>query len=327
MHIPDGFVSGPINTACGLAAAGVVGASAWRAARMVERHPRVMPLLATTGSFVFAAQMLNFPIGGGTSGHFMGAAVIAALLGPWSACLVMALVLIIQCFGFADGGLTALGTNIVNMGVIGGFSSYGLMRLLRPVLPAGRTGYLVAVAIAGWTSIVLAATACALELAWSGTSPLVVVLPAMAGSHAIIGIGEALITVAVLSAVLAARPDVVPQWAGVVETKAAVKPQRKRPWALAAWCVAFALFIGGAMSPLASTYPDGLEKVAEAAGFAESAESSRHWNAPLPDYAVPGVQSEPMATRLAGILGTLAVFGAGLAVIKLATWHTSQRES
>ncbi len=174
-----------------------------------------MPLLATTGAFVFAAQMLNFPIGVGTSGHFMGAAAVAALLGPWRACLVMTLVLVIQALVFADGGLTALGTNVFNMGVIAGIGSYGIMRLLRTVFPAGRGGYLAAAAVASWVSIVLAAAACAMELAVSGTSPLLLVLPAMVGTHAVIGIGEALVTSALLSAVIVVRPDVVPAWAGI----------------------------------------------------------------------------------------------------------------
>ena len=140
MHIPDGFVSGPLNLAAGAAAAVAVGASAWRAARTVERQPQTMPLVATTAAFVFAAQMLNFPIGGGTSGHFLGAAAVAALLGPWNACLVMSLVLVIQCLAFADGGITALGSNVLNMGVLGGFGAYCIMRAVRVLLRGGRGG-------------------------------------------------------------------------------------------------------------------------------------------------------------------------------------------
>jgi len=324
MHIPDGFVSGPINVVGGLAAVTAVGVSAWRASRETEKRPHTMPLLATTGAFVFAAQMLNFPIGGGTSGHFMGGAVVAALLGPWSACLVLSLVLMIQCFGFADGGLTALGTNIFNMGIVGGFGSYFVMRGLRALLPAGRGGYLGAVALASWICIVLASAACALELAFSGTSPLGLVLPAMVGTHAVIGIGEALITVAVLSAIMATRPDVLPDWAQV-ETLTADSAseslhgkKKKGAWALAAGGLVVAIVLGVCVSPFASSSPDGLEKVAEKQGFIEASEEKAVWMAaPLPDYAVPSIEDEKQSTGVAGLLGTASVFLVGFGMIKL----------
>ena len=327
MHIPDGFVSGPVNMGGALVAAAVVGLSAWRASRQVQRRPHTVPLLATTAAFVFAAQMLNFPIGGGTSGHFLGAATVAALLGPWSACLVMTLVLVIQCLAFADGGLTALGTNIVNMGVIGGIGGYLLLRALRAILPGGRAGYLVAAAVASWVSVVVAATVCALELAVSGTSPLVVVLPAMAGTHAVIGIGEALIAVAVLSAVAAARRDVLPEWAGVGEGTAS-PVGRRRAWIFVGAGLAVALALAVFVSPLASSSPDGLEKVAEEKGFIESAEDEGVWkSSPLPDYTVPGVRSEALSTGLAGLLGTAAMFAVGFGAIRLLSRRSAGRES
>lgn len=317
MHIPDGFISGPVNAAGGLAAAAAVGVSAWRASREVQQRPQVVPLLATTGAFVFAAQMLNFPIGGGTSGHFMGGALVAALLGPWSACLVMALVLAIQCFGFADGGLTALGTNIFNMGIVGGLGAYIILRGVRKMLPAGRAGYLASVATAAWLSIVLAATACALQLAVSGSSPLGVVLPAMAGTHAVIGIGEALISIAVVSAVMAARPDILPDWARLQpETK--VASRRRNVWRVAGAGLVVALVLAVFASPFASSSPDGLEKVAEDKGFLESAEGGETWTAsPLPDYALPGVEAEGVSTGAAGLIGTAGIFAAGFGIIKL----------
>jgi len=286
-----------------------------------------VPLLATTGAFVFAAQMLNFPIGGGTSGHFMGAAVVAALLGPWSACLVMSLVLVIQCFGFADGGLTALGTNIFNMGIVGGFGSYLIMRALRSVLPAGRGGYLAAAALSSWVSIVMAAAACSIELAFSGTSPLVLVLPAMVGTHAVIGIGEALIATAVLSAVIVARPDILPKWSGIDDATAAGMG-RRGAWSLAAAGLAVALVLGVFVSQFASSSPDGLEKVAEDKGFLESAEDKEAWTAsPLPDYTVPGVGAEGTSTGLAGLLGTAAMFAVGFGVIRMVTPRRKEQES
>ncbi|HAT11491.1 MAG TPA: cobalamin biosynthesis protein CbiM [Planctomycetes bacterium] len=207
MHIPDGFVSGPIN-ALGFALA----VAACAIALIVTRRTlgeRQAPLLGMTAAFVFAAQMLNFPVAGGTSGHFLGATFALALLGPWAACLVLSLVLIVQCLLFADGGLTALGSNIVNMGVVGVAVPAAVMAGLRLVLPRTRMAGLVTVAIAAWCSVMAAAAACALQLGASG-HPLAAVLPAMLAVHAVIGFGEALITAAVVSAVLAARPDLLP---------------------------------------------------------------------------------------------------------------------
>ena len=210
MHIPDGFVSGPINVATYAVSIAACGLAVSRANKTVGE--RQIPLLGVTAAFIFAAQMLNFPIAGGTSGHFLGALLAAVLLGPLNACLIMALVLAIQCLAFADGGLTALGTNIFNMGIIGGIVCYYLFQGLKSVLPKTRGAFLTAVAIAAWSSVVLASAICALELAVSGTSPLAVALPAMTAVHALIGLGEAIITTVVISIVLAARSDLVTTW-------------------------------------------------------------------------------------------------------------------
>jgi cobalt/nickel transport system permease protein len=207
MHIPDGFLSPEVAAACAVPAAGAVAYGLRRANR--ELDERRVPLLGVTAAFVFAAQMLNFPVAGGTSGHFLGAALAAILLGPWLAGLVLSVVLVVQAFVFADGGITALGANILNMGVIGALVVGGLMVAARRVLP-NRRSVLLAVAGAGaWLAVVAGSAACALELALSGTVPLGTVLPAMLGVHALIGAGEAAITVAAVSAVLSTRPDVV----------------------------------------------------------------------------------------------------------------------
>lgn len=207
MHIPDGFLSGNINLATYAASIAICAFSIKKCnENFGEKH---IPLLGVTSSFVFAAQMLNIPIGGGTSGHFLGAALAAILMGPYAACLIMTLVLIIQCLGFADGGLTALGSNIFNMGIVGGFGSYFIFCALKKILPKTKNGFITAAAATSWLSIVLASGFCAIELAASGTSPFRVVLPAMLGSHALIGIVEAIITTTVLSVVYASRPDLV----------------------------------------------------------------------------------------------------------------------
>ncbi|MDX9972795.1 MAG: energy-coupling factor ABC transporter permease [FCB group bacterium] len=208
MHLMDGLVSGPVAVAAFAGSAAVCALALSRAEKNLGE--RQIPLLAVTASFVFAAQMLNFPVAAGTSGHFMGAALAAILLGPLNGVLVMALVLTIQCLAFGDGGITALGANVLNMGVVGAMGAYGVFRGLRWVLSDTRGGFLGAASVASWTSPVLASAACAFELSLSGTYPFFATLPAMTGVHAVIGIGEALITCVTLSAVLASRPDLVP---------------------------------------------------------------------------------------------------------------------
>lgn len=205
MHVPDGFISGPINAGTGIVALATAGI----ALRVVRKSldDKHVPLLGMTAAGIFAAQMLNFPILGGASGHVLGASFAALLLGPWAACLVLSLVVTVQCLLCADGGITALGSNIVNMGVVGVFAGWASTRLLRAILPGHRA--LLAVALGAWCSVMAAAAACALELGCSG-APLAAVLPAMLSVHAVIGLGEALITTAVVSTILAARPDLLP---------------------------------------------------------------------------------------------------------------------
>jgi cobalt/nickel transport system permease protein len=207
MHIPDGFLANDVALAAAIPAIAAVGYGLRRAE--VDLDDRRVPLLGVTAAFVFAAQMLNFPVAGGTSGHFLGAALAAILLGPWLAGVVLAVVLLVQAFVFADGGITALGANVFNMGVIGGLVVGGLMLAARKALPNTR-GALLGVAAGGaWLAVVAGAAACAVELAVSGTVPLATVLPAMLGVHVIIGLGEAVITVAAVSAVLVTRPDLI----------------------------------------------------------------------------------------------------------------------
>ena len=222
LHIPDGFLSAGVAAATGLAAIAAV-AYGLRVANVELDEARV-PLLGVLAAFIFAAQMLNFPIAGGTSGHFLGATLAALLLGPWLACLVMAVVIAVQAFAFADGGISALGANVVNMGVVGGLVVGGLMLAARRVLPH-RRGVLLCVAGAGaWLAVVAGAAGTAACLALSGTVPLGIVLPAMLAVHVVIGLGEAVVTVAALSALMAARPDLLGGWAPEERPRARVLP-------------------------------------------------------------------------------------------------------
>ena len=207
MHIPDGFLNiATVATTYAVSAGGVGNAVRIANKKLGEKQ---VPLMGVLAAFIFAAQMLNFPIAGGTSGHLIGAALAAILLGPWAAVLIMSCVLIAQSLIFQDGGLLALGANIFNMGIIASFSGYYIYRLVTWLLGNDRRGKLAGGAIGAWGSVFLASIVCAIELAVSGASPIGVVLPAMAGFHALIGIGEGLITGAVLSLVLATRADLL----------------------------------------------------------------------------------------------------------------------
>jgi cobalt/nickel transport system permease protein len=207
MHIPDGFLSHSINAATFVISAGACAYGVRRVNRSFGEKD--VPLMGVTAAFIFSGQMLNFPVAGGTSGHFLGAIFSSVLLGPWASLIIMTTVLVVQCLGFADGGLTALGSNIFNMGVIGSLGGYGIFITLHVLFQRSEKGFFVALAISSWLSIVMGASAAAIELAMSGTSPLMIALPAMAGIHAIIGIGEAVITMAAISLILKARPDLI----------------------------------------------------------------------------------------------------------------------
>lgn len=205
MHIPDGFLDTKTWVTLAAVSTGAV-ASAVRQTNQKLGEKQV-PLMGVMAAFVFAAQMLNFPVAGGTSGHFMGALLIAALWGPYSSILIMTVILLLQAFLFQDGGIMALGANIFNMGLVGGAGGYAILLWLRHWL--GEPRRKLALALAAWISIVLAAGAASLELAFSGTIPLGVVLPAMLSVHALIGIGEAIITVAVIGLLERVRPDLL----------------------------------------------------------------------------------------------------------------------
>ena len=297
MHIPDGFLDAKTAAVtAGLAAVGV----GW-AARSVRKTipPRRVPLLGLTAAFVFAAQMLNFPIVGGTSGHLLGGVLSAVLLGPSAGVLVLASVLIVQCLVFADGGLLALGANIFNMGLVGTAGAYAIYWLIRRKA-RGIQGQLMASAFASWCSVVLAATSCAAQLALSGTVTWGVAFPAMVGVHMLIGIGEAVITVLVLVAIAETRPELLEE---NTRRSAAAKYSGVIVYGLLI-AIGLALFV----SPLASSWPDGLEKVAENIGFLSKAAEHPLVPAPLPDYVMPGIRSLAVATALAGAAGTVLMF-------------------
>jgi cobalt/nickel transport system permease protein len=296
MHIPDGFIDG--KTAAITAALSAIGLGF--ALKQVKRElpPRKIPLLGLSAAFLFAAQMVNFPIAGGTSGHLIGGALIAALLGPGAAVVVVATVLIVQCFLFADGGVMALGANIFNMAILDSVSGYVIYRLVSRFLP-GLRGRVTAIAFAGWCSVVLASIGCAGQLAWSGTVAGSAGFPAMTSVHMLIGIGEALISALALLAIERTRPEMTAQ----IETDRPMRGNQVTRYGLLA-TLGIAIFV----APFACSWPDGLEQVAAKFGFGLKA-VSHTVPALAPDYHAPGIHWAVGATAIAGALGSLVVFG------------------
>ncbi|MBB4664930.1 energy-coupling factor ABC transporter permease [Conexibacter arvalis] len=301
MHIPDGFLSSEVAAVTGAVSLAVVAVSARRAAssagagdgagrRLDERR---LTRFGVTTAFVFAAQMLNFPVADGTSGHLIGAALAVALLGPWLASLSLTTVLAVQALLFADGGLAVLGANVLNIGVIAVAVAWLAVRGTAGAGAGGgdaglRGRTLVAAGAAAWLSVMAAAAATSAELALSGAASLGTVLSSMLEVHALIGFGEAAITVAAVAGVAVARERAVPL--GLV----------------------VALGLAFAVAPHASAHPDGLERVAEDHGFVDLGRlDAIQREAPMPDYVFPGVGDGGVATGLAGISGTLIVFALG----------------
>ena len=212
MHIPDGFID--VQTSAifaGVAAAGV--ATALKGAR-TQLDEETAPLAGLTAVFIFAVQMLNFPVAAGTSGHLIGAVLAAVLVGPWAATLALTIVLLVQAFLFADGGLTALGLSVFNMSLLAVWAGYGAFILIRKILPKNKASVSIAAAIGALISVPVAAIGFTIQYALGATATYSTstVLTAMVGTHVLIGIGEAIITGLTVSAVLASRSDLVYGW-------------------------------------------------------------------------------------------------------------------
>jgi cobalt/nickel transport system permease protein len=312
MHIPDGFLSGLVLAMCWGISAIVVVIAFIRVKRDMDE--RKVPLMGVVAAAIFAGQMLNFPVAGGTSGHLLGAALAMILLGPWAAVLVMTIVVSAQALIFQDGGIAALGANLFNMAVIGVFVSYTVYRVVQRFSKGAKWGIFVGGFLAAWTSIFIASLAAALELAFSGTSPANIAVPAMALVHSVIGIGEGLITVGALALIYAVRPE-------LIKTTDQKQVGGKFVW-VAGLLIALALAVA---SPLASTHPDGLEFVAEQQGFIDKAQANPY-NI-FPDYVMPGVANEQVATIAAGILGVIIVFFVAIGVAYLRRNRTTSSAS
>ena len=296
MHIPDGFIDAKTAIATAALSAAGLGTALRQARRRMPR--KNVPLMGLAAAFIFAAQMLNFPVGAGTSGHLIGAVLAAVLLGPTAAVIVMTAVLSVQCLLFADGGVSALGANIFNMAIIGSIGGYAVYAAVHRIF-GGDRGRLMAAAFASWCSAVLASICCAGELAWSGTVPWGAGFPAMAGMHMIIGLGEALITAMVIAAV---------DRAGFPNREDDRSAPVGNPGEILVFGSLIALGLALFVSPFACPWPDGLEKVAAMLGFEKKAAVQPVLAAPLAAYRIPGAASASAATALAGAVGTVAAF-------------------
>jgi cobalt/nickel transport system permease protein len=327
MHVPDGFLSAPTSIATGaVAAAGI--ALALKRARY-EMDEQQAPLAGLAAAFVFAAQMINFPVGAGTSGHFVGGALAAVLVGPWTAILVMSVVILLQSLLFADGGLTALGTNISLLGLAAVASGWLITKAVLAVLPRRQASVVPAAVVGAALSVPLAALVFVLLFAAGGAAdlPFGTLLTSMVGVHVLIGIGEAAITGLTLSAVLAVRPDLVYAARGLkaplvlktadgaVLARAAEQSHRARV-SLRALLIGGGVvttIVAGTVSFLASSAPDGLESVAGTEGFADAARNHAFGGSALADYGEVG----GIPVGLAGLLGAAVVLVIGLVLFAM----------
>lgn len=206
MHIPDGFLDTKTWAALDLVSTGVVGYAVRRTSKTLEE--KSVPIMGVMAAFIFAAQMLNFPVLGGTSGHLLGATLAVVMLGLWPAVVVMTAIFLIQALFFQDGGLLALGANVFNMAIAAPIVAWYVYLTARKLIHGDR-GILVGVFVASWITVVAAAFLTACELAISGTTPFLIALTSMSVVHAVIGFGEALITTTIVAFVLKARRDLV----------------------------------------------------------------------------------------------------------------------
>lgn len=330
MHVPDGFLDVPTSIATTAVALGALGLCVRRVEREIAVTGPALP--GMTAAFIFAAQMVNFPVGAGTSGHLLGGTLAAALVGPWTAVVCVSVVLIVQALLFADGGLTALGTNVTLMALIGVLVGWAMMRGLLRVLPRRSASAVPAAAAGALVSVPVAALAFTGLYAIGGAVdvPLPTLALAMTGWHVVIGVGEAVTTAAVLSAVLATRPDLVHAARGllpdlalrdaagaerpVASDDAAPAAPARRPLVTAGLVT---LLVAGVVSLAASAHPDGLEFVAGALGFGDAARDSLAAAGPLADYAVAGVANASLAGGLAGVVGVAVTAVLGFALLRV----------
>ncbi|MFG2370849.1 energy-coupling factor ABC transporter permease [Streptomyces sp. NPDC048504] len=338
MHVPDGFIDAPVSAATGVVAAGAIAVSLRGARR--ELDERTAPLAGLVAAFIFAVQMLNFPVAAGTSGHLLGGALAAILVGPYTGVLCVSVVLLMQGILFADGGLTALGVNITDMAITTTVVAYAVFRGLVKILPRSRRSITAASFLAALLSVPAAALVFTLLYSLGGTTDVSLgkVATAMIGVHVLIGIGEAAITALTVGAVIAVRPDLVHGARGLeqrlklrvngelvdaprpLEPVAARGTSRRRLWITG---LVASLLLAGFVSFYASSNPDGLEKVAADQGIDQQAKEHASADSPFADYGVRDVDDARLSGGLAGVIGVGVTVVAGTGVF----WAVRRRRS
>ncbi|MFJ4435218.1 energy-coupling factor ABC transporter permease [Streptomyces sp. NPDC088923] len=343
MHVPDGFINAPVSAATGVLAAAAVAVSLRGARRELGAAgaERTAPLAGLVAAFIFAVQMLNFPVAAGTSGHLLGGALAAILVGPYTGVLCVSVVLLMQGVLFADGGLTALGVNITDMAIVTTVVAYALFRGLVKVLPRRRSSITAASFVAALISVPAAAVAFTLMYWIGGTTDISIgkVASAMIGVHVLIGIGEAVITALTVGAVIAVRPDLVHGARGL---EAPLKlrvggelvdaaPKAPAPAPVAArstrkiWItgIVASVVLAGFVSFYASANPDGLEKVAHDKGIDKQEKDHASKDSPLADYGVKDIANARISGGLAGVIGVGATIVVGSGVF----WAVRKRRT
>jgi cobalt/nickel transport system permease protein len=335
VHVPDGFINAPVSAAAGVVAAGAIAVSLRGARR--ELDERTAPLAGLVAAFIFAVQMLNFPVAAGTSGHLLGGALAAILVGPYTGVLCVSVVLLMQGILFADGGLTALGVNVTDMAITTTVVSYAVFRGLVKVLPRGRRSVTVAAFVSALLSVPAAAVVFTLIYAVGGTTDVAIskVATAMIGVHVLIGIGEAAITALTVGAVIAVRPDLVYGARGLTQRlklrvggelvdapalPVAARASRRKVWVTG---LVTSLVLAGFVSFYASASPDGLEKVAKDKGIDKRVEKHASQDSPLAGYGVKDISDARISGGLAGVIGVGVTVVAGSGVF----WAVRRRRT
>ena len=314
MHAPDGFLNLPTAVATALLSALAVGFALRQSSRTLR--DRQVPLAGIAAAFIFAAQMFNFPVAAGTTGHLLGGALAVVLLGPGMGALVVTVVVVIQAFAFADGGISALGYNVLNMAIVTSFGGWAAFLGFRRLLPRTINGVAGAAGLAAMVSVVLSSAAFSIE--WLFGATVAVSFPTVFGAmvtvHLLIGIGEGVITALAVRSVLAVRPDLVQGAADVQLDQGDTRPMA----ALTIGGIIAAFVMAMVVSQFAAPDPDGLERVAEDTGFIEAAEEHPLAGSIFADYATAGIDNEQVSLAVAGAAGTAVALLVGLGLASAA---------
>ena len=303
MHAPDGFLSTGTAIVTGLTSLVVIGFALRQSREQLK--DKSIPLAGITAAFIFAAQMFNFPVAAGTTGHLIGGALAAILLGPSVGAVVVTIVVVVQALVFADGGVTAVGYNVLNMAIVPAYGGYAVFRLARRLMPDSTGGVVGATGLAAWASVVMSSIAFSLEWLFGATAPVAfdTVFGSMVGIHALIGMGEGIISALAVGAVLASRPDLVFGAADLDRAQLAESKVATRTFVVGG--VLVALVFAAVVSQFAVDSPDGLEWVAEDTGFIDAAKEHSLSDSILADYATAGISNETLSLAVAGIVGTV----------------------